>query len=123
MDIELPGISGIETTFQLKEKFEEIDIIMFTVFEDDERLFESIQVGATGYLLKDTAIDEVVSSLKEVREGGSPITPSIANAVGWNCSSKTIRRFSIPTAHRVTLSKPISSGCFFTALPMSCSTP
>lgn len=78
MDIELPGISGIETTFQLKEKFEEIDIIMFTVFEDDERLFESIQVGATGYLLKDTAIDEVVSSLKEVREGGSPITPSIA---------------------------------------------
>jgi|2_EtaG_2_1085320.scaffolds.fasta_scaffold20729_2 DNA-binding NarL/FixJ family response regulator len=78
MDIELPGISGIETTFQLKEKFEEIDIIMFTVFEDDERIFESIQVGATGYLLKDTAIDEVVSSLKEVREGGSPITPSIA---------------------------------------------
>ena len=78
MDIELPGISGIEATFQLKEKFTDIDIIMFTVFEDDERLFESIQVGATGYLLKDTAIDEVVSSLKEVREGGSPITPSIA---------------------------------------------
>jgi DNA-binding NarL/FixJ family response regulator len=78
MDIELPGISGIETTFQLKEKLTDIDIIMFTVFEDDDRLFESIQVGATGYLLKDTAIDEVVSSLKEVRKGGSPITPSIA---------------------------------------------
>ena len=78
MDIELPGISGIEATFQLKEKYADIDIIMFTVFEDDERLFESIQVGATGYLLKDTAIEEVVSSLKEVREGGSPITPSIA---------------------------------------------
>jgi len=78
MDIELPGISGIETTFQVKEKVKDIDIIMFTVFEDDERLFESIQVGATGYLLKDTPIDIVVSSLKEVREGGSPITPSIA---------------------------------------------
>lgn len=78
MDIELPGISGIETTFQIKEKIKDIDIIMFTVFEDDERLFESIQVGATGYLLKDTPIDTVVSSLKEVREGGSPITPSIA---------------------------------------------
>ncbi|XWN36717.1 MAG: response regulator transcription factor [Balneola sp.] len=78
MDIELPGISGIEATFQLKEKFADIDIIMFTVFEDDERLFESIQVGATGYLLKDTAIDEVVSSLKDVKKGGSPITPSIA---------------------------------------------
>lgn len=78
MDIELPGISGIETTFQVKENVKDIDIIMFTVFEDDERLFESIQVGATGYLLKDTPIDTVVSSLKEVREGGSPITPSIA---------------------------------------------
>ena len=78
MDIELPGISGIEATFQLKEKYKDMDIIMFTVFEDDERLFESIQVGATGYLLKDTPIDDVVSSLKEVRRGGSPITPSIA---------------------------------------------
>lgn len=78
MDIELPGISGIETTFQVKENLKNTDIIMFTVFEDDERLFESIQVGATGYLLKDTPIDTVVSSIKEVREGGSPITPSIA---------------------------------------------
>ncbi len=78
MDIELPGISGIEATFQIKEKNPNMDIIMFTVFEDDERLFESIQVGATGYLLKDTPIDDVVSSLKEVREGGSPITPKIA---------------------------------------------
>jgi DNA-binding NarL/FixJ family response regulator len=78
MDIELPGISGIEVTFQIKEHHEEMDIIMFTVFEDDERLFESIQVGATGYLLKDTPIDDVVASLKEVRKGGSPITPSIA---------------------------------------------
>ncbi len=78
MDIELPGISGIEATFQIKEKLPDIDIIMFTVFEDDDRLFESIQVGATGYLLKDTPIDDVVSSLKEVRKGGSPITPVIA---------------------------------------------
>lgn len=78
MDIELPGISGIETTFQIKEKHKDIDMIMFTIFEDDERLFESIQVGATGYLLKDTPIDEVVSALKEVKKGGSPITPSIA---------------------------------------------
>ncbi|MEP1152682.1 MAG: response regulator transcription factor [Balneola sp.] len=78
MDIELPGISGIEATFLIKEKQKDMDIIMFTVFEDDERLFQSIQVGATGYLLKDTPIDQVVSALKEVKEGGSPITPSIA---------------------------------------------
>ncbi|HCD52008.1 MAG TPA: DNA-binding response regulator [Balneolaceae bacterium] len=78
MDIELPGASGIEATFQLKEKHPEVDIIMFTVFEDDERIFESIQVGAAGYLLKDTPIDDVVNSIKEIREGGSPISPAIA---------------------------------------------
>lgn len=78
MDIELPGLSGIEATFQIKEKYPEIDIIMFTVFEDDERIFESIQVGATGYLLKDEPIEEVVRSIKEVKKGGAPISPSIA---------------------------------------------
>lgn len=78
MDIELPGISGIEATFRLKEDKHDVDIIMFTVFEDDERIFESIQVGAAGYLLKDTPIDDVVNSIKEIRQGGSPISPSIA---------------------------------------------
>lgn len=78
MDIELPGMSGIEATFQLKEKTKKIEIIMFTIFEDDERIFESIQVGASGYLLKDTAIDRVVDSIKEIKNGGSPISPSIA---------------------------------------------
>jgi DNA-binding NarL/FixJ family response regulator len=81
MDIELPGISGIETTFRVKEKYPEMDIIMFTVFEDDERIFESIQVGATGYLLKDEPIEHVVQSIKDVVEGGSPISPSIARKV------------------------------------------
>jgi DNA-binding NarL/FixJ family response regulator len=78
MDIELPGLSGIEATFQIKEKDKEIDVIMFTVFEDDERIFESIQVGATGYLLKDEPIEQVVQAIKDVKNGGSPISPSIA---------------------------------------------
>ncbi|MFA5668865.1 MAG: response regulator transcription factor [Balneolaceae bacterium] len=78
MDIELPGLSGIEATFKTKEDYPDIDIIMFTVFEDDERIFESIQVGATGYLLKDTPIDDVVKAIADVKRGGSPITPIIA---------------------------------------------
>ncbi len=81
MDIELPGISGIEATFQVKQNFPNVEVIMFTVFEDDERIFESINVGASGYLLKDTAIEEVVSSIKEIHKGGSPISPSIAKKV------------------------------------------
>ncbi|CAN0537196.1 unnamed protein product, partial [Scytosiphon promiscuus] len=81
MDIELPGMSGIEATFQLKQKLPEVEVIMFTVFEDDERIFESINVGASGYLLKDTAIDMVVNSIKEIKAGGSAISPSIAKKV------------------------------------------
>lgn len=81
MDIELPGISGIETTFRIKQAYPEVEIIMFTVFEDDERIFESIQVGATGYLLKDEPIEDVVRSIKDVVKGGSPISPSIARKV------------------------------------------
>lgn len=81
MDIELPGMSGIEATFQLKQKLPAIEVIMFTVFEDDERIFESINVGASGYLLKDTSIDVVVSSIKEIRSGGSAISPTIAKKV------------------------------------------
>lgn len=81
MDIELPGLNGIEATFRLKEQRDDIEIIMFTIFEDDERIFDSIQVGASGYLLKDTPIDTVVTSIKEIQLGGSPISPSIASRV------------------------------------------
>lgn len=81
MDIELPGMNGIEATFETKRKHDSIDIIMFTVFEDDDRIFDSINVGASGYLLKDTAIDQVVESIKEIKMGGSPISPSIARRV------------------------------------------
>lgn len=81
MDIELPGMNGIEATFELKRRNEPCDIIMFTVFEDDERIFDSINVGASGYLLKDTPIDDVVESIKEIKMGGSPISPSIARKV------------------------------------------
>ena len=81
MDIELPGISGIETTFRVKQEIEDTEIIMFTVFEDDDRIFESIQVGATGYLLKDEPIEEVVKAVQEVKKGGAPISPSIARKV------------------------------------------
>ncbi|MTI87367.1 MAG: response regulator transcription factor [Balneolaceae bacterium] len=81
MDIELPGLSGIEAAFKIKEHYEGIDIIMFTVFEDDDRIFESIKVGASGYLLKDEPIDQVVTSILETQRGGSPISPSIARKV------------------------------------------
>ncbi|TNE74387.1 response regulator transcription factor [bacterium] len=78
MDIELPGISGIETTDRIKSLWPKVDIIMFTVYEDDERVFDSIVSGASGYLLKDTDFDRIVEAIYEIHQGGSPISPSIA---------------------------------------------
>lgn len=78
MDIELPGITGIETTDRIKHLWPKIDIIMFTVYEDDDRVFDSILSGASGYLLKDTDFDRIMNAIKEIHQGGSPISPSIA---------------------------------------------
>jgi DNA-binding NarL/FixJ family response regulator len=81
MDIEMPGISGIEGVKLVKENFPEMKILMETIFEDDTKIFDSICAGAEGYILKNTAPVEILSAIKEIYEGGSPMTPTIANRV------------------------------------------
>jgi DNA-binding NarL/FixJ family response regulator len=81
MDIELPGISGIESARQLKEAIPDTHIIMYTIFEDDDKLFDSLCAGASGYLLKKSPPHRLVESVKEVMEGGSPMSPGIARKV------------------------------------------
>src|SRR6185436_18246381 len=81
MDIEMPGISGIEGVKLVKEKFPEMKILMETIFEDDKKIFDSICAGAEGYILKNTAPSEILDAIKEIYEGGSPMTPTIANRV------------------------------------------
>ena len=78
MDIEMPEMNGIETTEKVKELFPQIDIMMQTVFEDEENIFKSIQAGASGYLLKDDTIEKYVDAIKEMVQGGAPISPSVA---------------------------------------------
>lgn len=78
MDIELPGMSGIDTTFHLKDGFPGIDVIMFTVFGDNERIFQSIQAGASGYFLKEEPVDNIVDGIREMFRGGAPISKEIA---------------------------------------------
>lgn len=78
MDIELPGINGIETTSRFKEKYPHIDVLMLTVFEDKEKIFSSINAGAVGYLLKDESPQKIIKALEELKEGGAPMSPSIA---------------------------------------------
>jgi DNA-binding NarL/FixJ family response regulator len=81
MDIEMPGISGIEGVSIIKEKFPGIKILMETIFDDDDKIFQSICAGAEGYILKHTSPVEILEAIKEIKEGGSPMTPSIANRV------------------------------------------
>lgn len=81
MDINLPGISGIEAVERMKTEFPEIKIIMLTVHDDDENIFNSLKAGADGYLLKKNALESLEESILLIKDGGSPITPIIANKI------------------------------------------
>jgi DNA-binding NarL/FixJ family response regulator len=81
MDIDMPQLSGIEAVKTIKKSFPAIDIIMFTVFEDEEKIFNALQAGATGYLLKKTQPVKIIEAIQEVVAGGAPMTASIARKV------------------------------------------
>ncbi|MGB4844134.1 MAG: response regulator transcription factor [Ferruginibacter sp.] len=81
MDIEMPGISGIEATKLIKENFPDINILIQTVFFEDEYIFNAICAGASGYLLKSTTPDEYLDAIANVQAGGSPMTSGIARRV------------------------------------------
>jgi DNA-binding NarL/FixJ family response regulator len=78
MDIEMPGVNGIEGVKKIKQKFPEVLVLMQTVFEDDDNLFESIKAGASGYLLKKSDPDRIISAIREVVNGGAPMSPNMA---------------------------------------------
>ena len=79
MDIDMPGISGVEAVQMIKKDFPAIHVVMQTVFEDDEKIFQSIQSGAEGYILKKTPPSKILDAISEVYNGGAPMTPSIAS--------------------------------------------
>ena len=78
MDINLPGMSGIEATRMIKDKFTDINILILTVFEDKERIFDALCAGATGYLLKKATATQIVEAIEDIFYGGSPISGEIA---------------------------------------------
>lgn len=81
MDVGLPGMSGIEGIRQLQERSPASHIVMLTVHEDSDRIFEALCAGASGYLLKPSSGPQIVAAVRAAREGGAPITPAIARKV------------------------------------------
>lgn len=78
MDVELPGIDGIEATRRLREVFPEVPIVALTVFESPQVLLEAISAGVSGYVLKKTGARELAGQLRAVLDGGAPLSPAVA---------------------------------------------
>ena len=124
MDIEMPVVSGIDAVILIKERFPDVKILMQTIFEDDEKVFQSICNGAEGYILKNTAPEEILLSLKEIYEGGAPMTPAIATKVlrmfKNNLSAKKDESFNLSIREKEILKhlveglsyKMIADACF-----------
>ena len=81
MDISMPGMNGIECVKKIIPANSEIKIIMLTVYEEEQKIFDSLRAGASGYILKRSSLQEILSSIKEVVNGGGPMSPVIANKV------------------------------------------
>lgn len=97
MDVQLPDGTGIEATSKLKRMLPDTQIIMFTVHEDTEQIYKALEAGASGYLLKRTAAQNLVKAIQEVKEGGVPMTGEVARKV-----IASFRRPSAPASEKLT---------------------
>lgn len=97
MDIDMPVTNGLEGLRNIRAEKMEVTIIMLTVFDDNDRIFQSICYGASGYILKKTAPEKMISFIQEAQDGGAPMTPSVARQV--------LKLFSQPFQFNIELQK------------------
>ena len=99
MDIDMPGTNGIEGLKRIRTLAPQVFIIMQTVFEDDEKIFTAIHAGANGYFLKKTKPDKLIEGIRDVLEGGAPMTSSVARKVlhmfTQQASDKSVNQFNL----------------------------
>jgi DNA-binding NarL/FixJ family response regulator len=81
MDIDMPGTNGIAAVRMIRKEFPQIQILMQTAFDDDQKIFAALQAGANGYILKNTSPGKLIEAMKEVIAGGSPMSPGVARKV------------------------------------------
>jgi len=89
MDINLPGLNGVECVRQLKVECPKMQFVMITVYEDPDRIFTALSAGATGYLLKQTPREELLAALRDVKRGGSPMSSGLARKVVQHFQNST----------------------------------
>src|SRR5258706_11862637 len=89
MDINLPGISGIECIRRMHEKNRSIQFMMFTIYENSDTVFEALKAGATGYILKNSSPTKIIEALQELHFGGSPMNPEIAKKLVMRFQKQT----------------------------------
>jgi DNA-binding NarL/FixJ family response regulator len=81
LDVELPGLNGLEAVKRIKSISPSSRVIMLTVFDDHDKIFKSLCAGASGYLLKTSPMEKIIESVREVHDGGAPMTPRVARSV------------------------------------------
>jgi DNA-binding NarL/FixJ family response regulator len=87
-DLGLPRMSGIEVTRQVKRRWPHVEVLIFTIFDEEEKVIDAVRAGASGYLLKGTASEKVIDAIREVRAGGSVIQPNLAR--------RLLKQFHVP---------------------------
>ncbi len=99
MDVDMPRMNGIEGIHLVKKMKPELAIIMHTVFEDDQRLFDSLCAGANGYLLKNSSFLQILQAIEDVQHGGAPMSPSIARKIlhSFQQQSKGNNKYGLST--------------------------
>ena len=123
MDIQMPGINGIEAVKTLREKHPDLKILMQTIFEESDKIFQSILAGASGYILKNTSPSRILDFIRETYEGGAPMSPSVATKVLKMVGQQPIEKinsFNLSDREKEILSclvkgmsyKLIASACF-----------
>lgn len=105
MDIDMPEVNGIEGVRIIKKQFPAIRILMQTVFDDDDKIFEAIAAGASGYLLKNTTPDSLLQAIREVYDGGAPMSPLVAARVLFMFQQNTTKPTNEKDAEAFNLSK------------------
>jgi DNA-binding NarL/FixJ family response regulator len=102
-DLGLPRMTGIEVTRQVKRLYPKVEVLIFTIFDEEEKVIEAVKAGASGYLLKGTTADKVVEAIREVKSGGSVIQPNLAR--------RLLQHFKVPESADAPVEKaPVPAG-------------